>query len=102
MSSTHDPTETASTYSSPPATDHAIDIDELDIDDGASEVSNGSDLRVRIFLFLSTATYLTTNGISRVTSKPPSKETSISRGNLPSASLSRRHPSPVYISRGSA
>ena len=51
MSSIHDPTETASTFASPPATDHTIDIDEPDNDDTSSEVSDGVNLRVRNFSF---------------------------------------------------
>ena len=70
MSSTHDPTENASTYTSSSATDHDGDIDELeDDDDTSSEVSYGDDLRVRNFILPSTAAYLKINGTFRVTSR---------------------------------
>ncbi|KAF9648913.1 hypothetical protein BDM02DRAFT_3128680 [Thelephora ganbajun] len=46
MSSIHDPTENVSTHASPPATDHGIDNDETNDDDGpSSEVSYGGNLR---------------------------------------------------------
>jgi len=106
MSSIHDPMETASAHTSPPATDHdMINIDEPHDDndsDASSDVSAGDYLRVRNFLFPPTASYLTTNGTFRVTSRAPSKGTSTSGGSSPSARRSRRRPSRVYISRGSA
>ena len=102
MSSTHDPMETTPAHTSPPATDHNVNVDEPNNDDDASsDVSCGGNLRVRNFLFPSATTLLITNGTFRMTSRMPSKETLISRGGSPSAALSRRHPSPVYIFRGS-
>jgi hypothetical protein len=101
MSSIHDPMETSSTHASPPATDH--DTENLNSDDDEpSKVSNGGNLRVRNFLVSPAATELTTNGTSRATSRARSREPSISRENSPSARLSRRRPSPVYTSKGSA
>ena len=83
--------ETASTHASSPAMDHDTDTDELDDDDDASEgeVLYGSNLRVPNFLLSSATTDLTTGGIFRTTSRMSSMETSISRGNSPSARLSR-------------
>lgn len=59
MSSIPDPTENASMHASPPATDHDVEINELENEDNPdaelSDVSGGGDLRVRnffVFLFL--------------------------------------------------
>jgi len=92
MTSVHDPMETASMHTSPPATDHDIIDVEEPYDNGDSdaslEVSDGGDLRVRIFLLLPAASQFITSGNFRMTSRMSSKETSSSGGNSPSARLS--------------
>ena len=99
--------KTISTHTSPHVTDQDVDVDEHNEagdDNASSEVSYGENPRVRNFLLPSpTPTpLLTASGTSRMSSRMSFRPASISRGNPPSATLSRPPPSLAYIFRGLA
>jgi len=76
--------------------------DENGDDDERSDAAFGENLRVRGQPFSLKLLISNDGDALRMTSRPLSKETLNSGEILPSAKPLRRHPSPVYTSRGSA